>query len=432
MMRENSASRARKARVVITGLGVVSPCGIGKEEFWQNIINADTPIDLIASFDTADLPTKIGGELKHFKPQRYLTDNDIRRFDETAQYAYAAAIGALDDGRARLEMITPERVGIIIGSSHGPIKTLEREMQVVRNAGMHSVSPFAMANASANIAPGLLALKLGLKGPNFSIVSACASGTHSVGAAYDIIALNRADMMLAGGTEACITRFMFSGYSFISAMSRRNEDPKRACRPFDAGRDGFVMSEGAGILLLEELGHALARGAPIYAEIVGYGATNDAVHVTNLSRRGVGVRKAMQQAIEDADIGLEDVDYVNTHGSSTIMADSCEAAAIKDLFKHHTKRLLVNSTKSITGHMMGASGAVEAIVCALSLRDGLVHRTLNYENSDSACELERITVELVRKEIHYALSNSIGFGGAASSIVLRRYGHDSESTPDSG
>lgn len=416
-------AQSRKARVVITGLGVVSPCGVGKQEFWQNIIGANTFVDHIAGFDTEDLPTKIGGELKNFTPQRYLSDNDIRRFDETAQYAYAASSQALEDAQLNLETINPERIGIIIGSSHGPIKTIEREVQVVRTAGMHSVSPFAMANASTNIAPGLIALKLGLKGPNFSIVSACASGTHSIGAAYDTLALNRADMMLAGGTEACITRFIFSGYCFISAMSRRNDEPKRACRPFDANRDGFVMSEGAGVVLLEELNHALERGAPIYAEIIGYGASNDAVHVTNLSRRGIGVRKAMQLAIEDAGIGLEDVDYINTHGSSTVLADKCEAAAIKDLFKHRTGELLINSTKSITGHMMGASGGVEAVVCALSLRDGIVHRTLNYEHVDPSCELEGVTAEVVRKEINYALSNSIGFGGANSSIVLKRYVH---------
>jgi len=417
----SKGSQSARPRVVITGVGVVSPCGIGRPEFWQNIINASTFIDTVTSFDTEDLPTKIAGEVRNFSPEEYLNENDIRRFDITAQFAYAAAAQALEDAQLDIEKMNRERAGVIIGSAHGPIKTIEKEMQVVRTSGMHSVSPFAMANASTNIAPGLIALKLGLKGPNYSIVSACASGAHSIGTAYDTIVLNRADTMLAGGTEACITRYMFSGYCFIAAMTRRNDDPQRACRPFDIDRDGFVMSEGAGVVLLEELNHALDRGAPIYAEVIGYGASNDAVHVTNLSRRGIGVRKAMQMAIEDAGVGLDDIDYINTHGSSTPLADKCEAAAIKDLFKHRTKNMLINSTKSITGHMMGASGGVEALVCALSLRDGIVHRTLNYETADPACDLEGVTTEVVRKEIRYALSNSIGFGGANSSLVFKKY-----------
>jgi 3-oxoacyl-[acyl-carrier-protein] synthase II len=411
----------RKSRVVITGLGVVSPVGNGRMDFWHNVINASSPVGYITRFNTEDLPTKIGAEISHFDSGSFLSENDARRFDETAQYAYVAAKLALDDGKVDLETINRDRVGVIIGSSHGPIKAMEREIEAVGTAGMHSVSPFAMANASTNIAPGLIALKLGLKGPNFSMVSACASGTHSIGAAYDNVALNRADLMLAGGTEACITRFIFSGYCFISAMSRRNQEPAKACRPFDANRDGFVMSEGAGIVLLEELDHALARGAHIYAEVIGYGACNDAVHVTNLSRRGVGVRKAMELAIEDAGIGLDDIDYINTHGSSTVLADKCEAAAIKDLFKHRTKNILINSTKSITGHMMGASGGVEAVVCALSLQDGIVHRTLNYDTFDPNCDLEGITNQVVKKDLHYVLSNSIGFGGANSSLVFKRY-----------
>jgi 3-oxoacyl-[acyl-carrier-protein] synthase II len=417
----HSNGNGKRSRVVISGLGVVSPVGTGRDEFWKNILEPTSPVDYISGFDTEDLPTKIGAELSDFNAAAYLSENDARRFDETAQYAYVASRLALEDGNVDLETINRERVGVIIGSSHGPIKAMEREIHVVGSNGMHGVSPFAMANASTNIAPGLIALKLGLKGPNFSMVSACASGTHSIGAAYDTVALNRADFMLAGGTESCITRFIFSGYCFIAAMSRRNQEPKKACRPFDASRDGFVMSEGAGIVLLERLDHALARGAHIYAEVIGYGACNDAVHVTNLSRRGIGVRRAMELAIEDASIGLDDIDYINTHGSSTILADKCEAAAIKDLFKYRTKDLLINSTKSITGHMMGASGGVEAIVCALSLQDGVVHRTLNYDTFDPACDLESVTSQVVRKKINYALSNSIGFGGANSSLVFKRY-----------
>jgi len=417
----NSNGHGKKSRVVITGLGIVSPCGIGRKEFWDNIINPTSPVDYISSFDTEDLPTKIGAELSNFDPLSYLSENDARRFDETAQFAFVASKLALEDAGVDLDAINRERVGVIIGSGHGPIKAMEAGIHVAGESGMHGISPFAMANASTNIAPGLIALKLGLKGPNFSMVSACASGTHSIGAAYDTVALNRADFMLAGGTESCITRFIFSGYCFISAMSRRNSEPKKACRPFDAGRDGFVMSEGSGIVLLEELSHALARGAHIYAEVIGYGAANDAVHVTNLSRRGIGVRKAMELAIEDAGIGLDDIDYINTHGSSTLLADKCEAAAIKDLFKHRTRDLLINSTKSITGHMMGASGGAEAVVCALSLKEGMVHPTLNYETFDPDCELEGITNQVVKKDINYALSNSIGFGGANSSLVFKRY-----------
>lgn len=417
----NGHVNGKRSRVVITGLGIVSPVGIGRAEFWNNIINPTSPVDYIGSFDTEDLPTKIGAELTAFNPLAYLSENDARRFDETAQYAFVASRLALEDANVDLDTINRDRMGVIIGSGHGPIKAMERGIQVVGDSGMHGLSPFAMANASTNIAPGLIALKLGLKGPNFSMVSACASGTHSIGSAYDTVALNRADLMLAGGTEACITRFIFSGYCFISAMSRHNQEPKKACRPFDAARDGFVMSEGSGIVLLEELNHALARGAHIYAEVVGYGAANDAVHVTNLSRRGIGVRKAMELAIEDAGIGLDDIDYINTHGSSTVLADKCEAAAIKDLFKHRTRDLLINSTKSITGHMMGASGGAEAVVCALSLKEGMVHPTLNYDTFDPACELEGITNQVVKKALNYVLSNSIGFGGANSSLVFKRY-----------
>ena len=411
----------KRSRVVITGLGVVSPVGVGRKEFWNNIINPTSAVDYISSFDAEDLPTKIGAELTGFNPLSFMSENDARRFDETAQYAFVASKLALEDANVDLDTINRERVGVIIGSAHGPIKAMEREIQAVGNSGVHGISPFAMANASTNIAPGLIALKLGLKGPNFSMVSACASGTHSIGSAYDTVALNRADLMLAGGTEACITRFIFSGYCFIGAMSRHNQEPKKACRPFDAARDGFVMSEGSGVVLLEGLDHALARGAHIYAEVVGYGAANDAVHVTNLSRRGIGVRKAMELALEDACIGLDDIDYINTHGSSTPAGDKCESAAIKDLFEHRTKDLLINSTKSITGHMMGASGGVEAIVCALSLHEGMVHQTLNYETFDPVCDLEGVTDRVVKKDLNYALSNSIGFGGANSSLVFKRY-----------
>ena len=417
----SNGKETKKRRVVITGLGVVTPVGIGKQEFWQNLVSGNTSIAQITSFDTREYPTRIGGELKNLDVRKYLSENDTRRFDETAQYAYIAAMLALEDGKLNAEGFSRERIGVIAGSSHGAIKTLEKDINALREIGLHGPSPFAMANASTNIAAGFIALKLGLKGPNFSIVSACASGTHSIGAAFDAIASNRADLMLAGGTEASITPFIFAGYSFISAMSKRNDEPQRACRPFDAGRDGFVMSEGSGFVVLEELNHALNRGAQIYAEFAGFGATNDAVHVTNISRGGIGIRKAMQLAIEDAGIGLEEIDYINAHGSSTPLADRCEAAAIKSLFKHHTKRLLVNSTKSVTGHMMGASGGVEAVVCSMTITHNLVHPTLNYETPDPECDLENLSGKLVEREIRYALSNSIGFGGANSSIVLKKY-----------
>ena len=420
-MNSNGKTAVRKKRVVITGLGVVSPCGVGKDEFWQNLLEGRSFISHITGFDTTDYPTKIGSEMRNFAAHEYLNENDARRFDETAQYAFAAASLALRDSNINLESLPKEKIGVIIGSGHGAIKSMERDILALYERGLHGPSPFAMANASSNIAAGFIALKLGLKGPNFSIVSACASGTHSIGTAYNEIALGRADMILAGATDACITPFIFAGYSFIAAMSRCNDEPLKACRPFDARRGGFVMAEGAGVVVLEELDCALERGAHIYAEIVGYGATNDAVHVTNMSRRGVGVRKAMQLAIEDAGIRLEEIDYINTHGSSTLLADQCEAAAIKDLFKHHTKKVLINSTKSITGHLMGASGAVEAIACSLSIRDGIVHATLNYENPDPECELETLANHNVKKDILYALSNSIGFGGADSSLVFKKY-----------
>ncbi len=420
-MGRNGNLRVNKRRVVITGLGVVSPCGVGKDEFWKNILCGNSFIDRITSFPTQSFRTRIGGEIKNFDASEYLSENDTRRFDEVAQYAFAAAKQAIADSRLDLEKVTSDRVGVIVGSCHGAVKTLERDILAIHEGGLHKISPFAMANASTNIAAGLIALKFGLKGPNFSVVSACASGTQCVGEAYDKIAMGRADVMLAGGAEAAITPFIFAGYCFISAMSARNDEPKRACRPFDAARDGFVMSEGAGMLVLEELNHARQRNAHIYAEIVGYGAANDAAHVTNLSRTGVGIRKAMQNAIEDAGVVLEDVDYINTHGSATVLADKCEGAAIVDLFKYRTKDLLINSTKSITGHMMGASGAVEAIVCALSIENGIVHPTLNYEFPDPECGVKCVVNRCVEREIDCALSNSIGFGGAVSSILLKKY-----------
>jgi len=420
-MSANTGQLAKRRRVVITGLGILSPCGIGKEEFWDNLIAGRTFIDRVTKFNIEEFPTKIAGELRGLDKSAYLTDNDTRRFDEVAQYAYIAAVQALKDSGVDLSRSSLDRIGAIVGSSHGAIWSLEKDIIASRERGLHGPSPFAMANASTNITSGLIALKLGLKGPNFSIVSACASGTHSIGEAFNTVAQDRADIMLAGGAESCITPFVFSGYCFLSAMSRRNEEPRRACRPFDANRDGFVMAEGAGLVVLEELQHALERGAHIYAEVIGYGASNDAVHVTNISRRGIGIRRAMQMAIEDANVGLEDIDYINTHGSSTVLADMSEAAAIKDLFKHHTRRLLINSTKSITGHLMGASGGAEAVVCALSLENNLIHPTLNYEQPDPRCELENITNQPVKRELTHVLSNSIGFGGADSSIVIRKY-----------
>ena len=407
-----------RRRVVITGLGVVSPCGVGKDEFWQNVLDGRGRIGAITRFDASRLPTRIGGEMVGFEARRFLSENDSRRFDDYAQYALAATRMALQDGGLDLAGCDRSRIGVVVGSCHGAVRTMEREILAFHKEGLHGIGPFAMANASSNIAAALVAIQLGLKGPNFGVVAACASGTQAVGEAYRTLASGAADVMLAGGSEAAITPFIFAGYSFISAMSRRNDDPARACRPFDRKRDGFVMSEGAGILVLEDLDHALGRGAEVYAEIVGYGAADDAAHVTNLTDRGVGVRRAMEAALEDAGIGPEDVDYVNTHGSSTPLADRCEAAAIRDLFKGRTDELLVNSTKSLTGHMMGASGAVEAIVCALSLKDQVVHATANYEEEDPDCALGGLTSSCVRRPLKYVLSNSIGFGGPVGTLAL--------------
>jgi 3-oxoacyl-[acyl-carrier-protein] synthase II len=410
-----------RKRVVITGLGVVSPLGVGKDEFWKNLLQGRSRIGAITRFDASQLPTRIGGEMVGFDARPFLSAGDCRRFDDYAQYALAATRLSVDDGGIDLARCDRSRIGVVVGSCHGAMRTIEREVLAYHRDGPHGIGPFAMANASSNIAAAVVAIQLGLKGPNFSVVSACASGTQAVGEAYRTIASGAADAMLAGGSEAAITPFVFAGYSFISAMSRRNDDPGRACRPFDRRRDGFVMSEGAGMLLLEDLEHARRRGVSVYAEIVGFGASDDAAHVTNLTDRGVGVRRAMEAALDDAGIGPEDVDYVNTHGSSTPLADRCEAAALRDLFKERTREMAINSTKSLTGHMMGASGAVEAIVCALSLRDQVVHGTANYEEEDPDCALEGITSSCVRRPLKYVLSNSIGFGGPVGTLAFARH-----------
>lgn len=409
-----------KRRVVITGMGAVSPIGNTAEEMWQSAREGRCGIGPITHFDTTNHKVKLAGEVKDLDFTPYLDKKELRRMDLFSQYAMVAAIQAWRDSGLDYEKIDPTRFGVDISSGIGGINTIETEYERGREKGFDRVSPFFVPMDISNLAAGNVAIKLGAKGMCTCVVTACAGGSNAIGDAFRMIRDGYQELMLAGGSEAAVTKLAIGGFTSIKALCE-SDDPTRASIPFDAERSGFVMGEGAGVLMLEEYEHARARGAKIYAEIVGYGATCDAYHITSPAPGGEGGARAMVEAVKDAGIQPEDIDYINAHGTSTSLNDKFETAAVKAAFGDHAYKLAMSSTKSMTGHLLGAAGAIEAIITARALQDGFIPATINYRTPDPECDLDIVPNEGRKAELRYAMSNSLGFGGHNASLVLKKY-----------
>lgn len=406
-------------RVVITGMGVISPLGNDISTFWENLIAGHSGVDWITRFDTSDFAVKIAAEVKDFDPLQYLERREVRRMDRFVQYAIAASRQALEQANLDMEKVDANRVGVIVGSGIGGLGTLEEQHRNLLEKGPRRVNPFFIPMMIANMASGQISIHIGAKGPNTAPVTACATGTHAIGDAFKVLQRGDADVMLAGGTEATILPTAFAGFSAARALSTRSDDPKKASRPFDRERDGFVMGEGSGVLVLETLDHAVKRGAEVFAEVVGYGMTGDAYHLTQPAPEGEGAKRSMLAAIEDANLAPTDVDYINAHGTSTELNDKFETLAIKHAFGDHAYRLAVSSTKSMTGHLLGAAGGVEAIATALALKEQVLPPTINYEHPDPDCDLDYVPNEARKTRVRVALSNSLGFGGHNATIAFK-------------
>lgn len=408
-------------RVVITGLGVISPVGNDVDTFWDSLINGRSGVDYITQFDTTDYPVKIGAEVKGFNPEDFIDKKEVRRLDRFTQYAIAASKMALKDSGLVIDENNAERVGVYIGSGIGGLQTIEEQHKVLLEKGPKRISPFFIPMLIGNMASGQVSIQLGAKGPNSAPISACATGTHAIGDAYLMIERGDADAMICGGTEATITPLAVGGFSSMRALSSRNDDPKKASRPFEKDRDGFVIGEGSGVLILESLEQAKNRGAKIYAEVIGYGATGDAYHLTAPAPEGEGAARAMKIAMKRANVKPEEVDYINAHGTSTDLNDKFETMAIKGAFGEHAYKLAISSTKSVTGHLLGAAGAIEGIATALTLKQGIIPPTINYETPDPDCDLDYVPNNARKQNIKIALSNSLGFGGHNATIMLKKF-----------
>lgn len=398
-------------KVVVTGIGIISPVGNNTEDFYKNLISGQSGIDYITQFDASAMRVKIAGEVKDFNPDGILSRKEARRMDKFTQYALVAADEAIKMANLTFENTDRDRAGAIIASGIGGVQTWEEQHKVFLNESPERVSPFFIPMMISNSASGYMAIKYGLKGPNFAVVSACASSGHAIASAFDQIVLDNADVMVTGGAEASITGLSFSGFISLQALSTKNDEPKRASRPFDIDRDGFIMAEGSCILVLESYEHAKKRNAPILAEITGYGCNDDAHHITAPVEDGSGAAKCMEIAVKKSKRKMTDVQYINAHGTSTKLNDQMETAAIKKAFGEHAENLLVSSTKSMTGHMLGATSAIEAAATIMAIRNGIIPPTINYENPDPACDLNYCPNEAVKADIDFALSNSLGFGG---------------------
>ncbi|MCD6257810.1 beta-ketoacyl-ACP synthase II [Candidatus Aerophobetes bacterium] len=408
-------------RVVVTGMGVVSPIGIGVKEFEEGIFSGKNGIKKITRFDTSSYKSRIGGEITNLNVGDYLSPKDIRRMDRFTQFGMIAAMEAIEQAGLNVNSKNSEKIGVLVGSGVGGLQTVEREKAVLMEKGPQRVSPFLVPMLITNIASAYIAIKYGFRGPNLSISTACATGTHAIGEAFRMIQRGEADAMVAGGAEAAITPLGLAGFCAMRALSIRNDEPERASRPFDRERDGFVIGEGAGILILEELEFARKRGANIWAEVIGFGMSSDAYHITQPVADGRGIRIAMENALKDAKVNLQDIDYINAHGTSTPLNDRVETKSIKDLFKDRAYEIPVSSTKSMTGHLLGATGGVEAIACILAIQRKRVPPTINYEFPDPDCDLDYVPNEAREIDVRVAMSNSMGFGGHNATIVIKRF-----------
>jgi 3-oxoacyl-[acyl-carrier-protein] synthase II len=408
-------------RVVVTGLGILSPVGKTVPESWDNLKNGKTGIAKITRFDASEYYSQMAGEVKNYDPYDYFDRKELRKYDPFIQFSLIAADEAIKDSGLKINEINQERAGVYIGSGIGGISSIEANHEVLMNRGFTRISPFFLPAAIANLATGQISIKYGLKGPNLANVTACATSTHSVGDSYKIIQLGEADVMLAGGSEYPITPLGVGGFSVMRALSSRNDAPEKASRPFDKERDGFVVAEGAAVLILEDLEHAIKRNAKIYAEVVGYGFTGDAYHMTAPDPEADGAYRSMKMAVNDAGIRPDEVGYINAHGTSTPLNDKYETYAIKRLFKDHAYKLNVSSTKSMTGHMLGATGGVEAIFTILSVHNSFISPTINYEFPDEDCDLNYTPNKGIAIDFEYALSNSFGFGGTNGTLIFRKF-----------
>ncbi len=408
-------------RVVVTGLGMVSPLGIGVNENWEAICQGKSGIGPVTRFDITDFPSKIAGEVKGFNPEDFIDKKETKKMDIFIHYALASGMMALKDSGLIIDESNADRVGVLVGAGLGGLSTIERYHSVLLEHGPKRISPFFIPMLIVNLAPGQISIYFGARGPNSSVVTACATGNHSIGEACRIIQRGDADVMIAGGAESTITPLAIGGFCSMRALSTRNEEPQRASRPFDKDRDGFVIAEGAGLLILEELEHAERRGARIYAEIIGFGCNADAYHISAPSPNGIGAAKCMEIALKDARINYDEVDYVNAHGTSTPLNDLSETMAMKTVFRDRARKIAVSSTKSMTGHLLGAAGGVEAIYSVLAITRGVIPPTINYETPDPECDLDYVPNTPREATVRVVMSNSFGFGGTNATLIFREF-----------
>ncbi len=410
-------------RVVVTGLGAVTPIGNNVKDFWSNLVAGVSGIDVIKRFDPVaiGLPVIIAGEVKNLNPEQFLDSKELKRMSDFVKFAVIAAKEAIQDSGLELDKIDLTKAGVIVGTGIGGLRDIEEQQKVVMEKGVRRVSPFFIPSGISNMASGYISIEFGFKGPNSCVVTACATGTHSIGDAFKIIQRGDADIMIAGGTESAITPLGIAGFANMKALSTRNNKPQKASRPFDAERDGFVMGEGAGILVLEELEHAKKRGAKIYAEVVGYGLTGDAYHITAPCADADGAKRVIMMALNDARVNPDEVDYINAHGTSTPLNDKIETLAIKEVFKDHAYKLKVSSNKSMIGHLLGAAGAVEAVATVLTIKNGVIPPTINYEHPDPECDLDYVPNKAIEYPVKVAISNSFGFGGTNACLAFKAF-----------
>lgn len=410
-----------RKRVVVTGVGLITPLGIGVKASWENLIQGKSGIRKITHFDASAFQTQIAGEVDGFNPEDYIEPKEIKKMDRFIHFAVAITTMAMEDSRVKITDNNAERVGVIVGSGIGGLYAIEHYHSVLLEKGPRRISPFFIPMLIINLASGQISIKFGAKGPNSAVATACATGSHAIGDAYRIIQRGDADVMIAGGTEAVITPLGVAGFSAMKALSTRNDEPEKASRPFDRDRDGFVMGEGAGIMILESLEHALNRGAKIYGEIVGYGMTADAYHITSPAPEGEGAARCMAMALKDGGVAPSEVDYINAHGTSTRYGDELESNAIKTVFGEHAYKMAVSSTKSMTGHLLGAAGGVEAVISVLSIYNDIVPPTINLDTPDAECDLDYIPHKSRKMTVNYALSNSFGFGGTNACLLFKKF-----------
>jgi len=410
-----------RRRVVVTGVGLVIPTGIGVPTAWKNVCEGKSGIGPLTRFDTHESETKIAGEVKGFDPALYIDKKEIKKTDLFVQYALAAAEEALEDAQLRITPENCEHIGVIVGTGLGGLPTLEKYHKILLERGPSRISPFFIPMLIANLASGHIAIQFGAKGPNTCVVTACATGAHTIGDAFRAIVYGDATAIIAGGTEANLTPLTIGGFNAMKALSTRNGEPEKASRPFEKNRDGFVVAEGAGILILEEMEFALKRGAKVYGEVIGYGYTGDAYHITAPPPDGDGAARCMRMAIKDAGLRPEDIEYINAHGTSTPLNDLTETRAIKTVFGEHARKVPISGTKSMTGHLLGAAGSTEAIFSLLTLRDGILPPTLNYEEPDPECDLDYVPNAARRQTVSVAMSNAFGFGGTNATLIFRKF-----------